>query len=164
MIKVKICGITNLNDALDACSLGADALGFVFVKDSPRYINPADAGEIIKKLPAFVTSVGLFVNASIDEVKKSITRSGVDILQFHGDESEEFCLQFNKRYIKAFQVKSHFNLVECFNNYNSAAALLLDAFSDSARGGTGKIFDWNLIPRDSLKPLIIAGGLSKEKL
>ena len=99
MIKVKICGITNLNDALHAAELGVDALGFVFVEDSPRFIKPNDASKIFGRLPPFLSKVGLFVNPSIDEVKKVINMCHFDLIQFHGDESPTFCEQFNLPYI-----------------------------------------------------------------
>lgn len=159
MIKVKICGITNLEDASTASMLGADALGFVFVPESPRYIDPFDAGLIIQKLPPFIKTVGLFVNSTANFIEKAVNDSGIDIIQFHGDESEEFCSQFNKNYIKAFQVQETLNLIEYCDIYKSASAILLDTFSKNARGGTGQTFNWDLIPKDCVKPLIIAGGL-----
>ena len=164
MIKVKICGITNLNDALHAAELGADALGFVFVEDSPRFIKPNDASKIIDRLPPFLSKVGLFVNPSIDEVKQAINTCHFDLIQFHGDESASFCEQFNSPYIKAISVENELSLVEYEKEYDSASAFLLDSFSKDARGGTGNIFDWNLIPQNISKPIIVAGGLNKDNL
>ena len=164
MIKVKICGITNLNDALHAAELGADALGFVFVEDSPRFIKPIDASKIISRLPPFLSKVGLFVNPSIDEVKQVINLCHFDLIQFHGDESPTFCEQFNLPYIKAISVENELSLVEYEKEYKSASAFLLDSFSKDARGGTGNIFDWNLIPQNISKPIIVAGGLNKGNL
>ena len=161
MIKVKICGITNLNDALHAAELGADALGFVFVEDSPRFIKPNDASKIIGRLPPFLSKVGLFVNPSIDEVKKVINMCHFDLIQFHGDESPTFCEQFNLPYIKAISVENELSLLEYEKEYESASAFLLDSFSKDVRGGTGNIFDWNLIPQNISKPIIVAGGLNK---
>lgn len=163
-IKIKICGITNIEDALNASLLGADALGFVFVGKSPRYITPLNTSIIIDALPPFISKVGLFVNPSKEEVEDAIRVAKFDLLQFHGDEDEEFCNQFNLPYIKAFSVKSEVNLVEYETNYNSASALLLDTYSEKARGGTGTTFDWNLIPAEESKPLIIAGGLNNENI
>jgi phosphoribosylanthranilate isomerase len=164
MIKVKICGITNLSDAIHAAELGADALGFVFVEDSPRFITPSDASKIIGKLPPFLSTVGLFVNPSIDTVKQVVNICHLDLIQFHGDESPSFCEQFNFPYIKAISVKSELSLVEYERDYASASAFLLDSFSDVARGGTGNRFDWNLIPKNISKPIIVAGGLNKDNL
>lgn len=163
-IKIKICGITNIDDALNASLLGADALGFVFVGKSPRYITPLNTSIIIDALPPFISKVGLFVNPSKEEVEDAIRVAKFDLLQFHGDENEEFCNQFNLPYIKAISVKSEVNLVEYETNYNSASALLLDTYSEKARGGTGTTFDWNLIPAEESKPLIIAGGLNNENI
>ena len=117
MIKVKICGITNLNDALHAAELGADALGFVFVEDSPRFIKPNDASKIIDRLPPFLSKVGLFVNPSIDEVKQVINICHFDLIQFHGDESPSFCEQFNLPYIKAISVENELSLLEYEKEY-----------------------------------------------
>ena len=163
-IKIKICGITNIEDALNASLLGADALGFVFVGKSPRYITPLNTSIIIDALPPFISKVGLFVNPSKEEVEDAIRVAKFDLLQFHGDENEEFCNQFNLPYIKAISIKSEVNLVEYETNYNSASALLLDTYSEKARGGTGTTFDWNLIPAEESKPLIIAGGLNNENI
>ncbi len=164
IVKIKICGITNFEDALNASRLGADALGFVFVENSPRYIKPHDAAHIINKLPPFINKVGLFVDPSKQEVEDAARIANFDILQFHGDESEGFCNQFNLPYIKAISVKTDVNLLEYSRQYASASALLLDAYSEEARGGTGKTFDWNLIPKEGSIPLIVAGGLNNENI
>ena len=158
--KIKICGITNIKDAIDAVDLGVDALGFVFFKESPRYIEPIKARKIINTLPAFILRVGLFVNASKGDVLSSINESGVNILQFHGDETEQFCNQFNLPYIKAIPFQDELNLLECCKLFTSCSAILIDTFSDNMRGGTGKTFNWNLIPKNLPLPLIIAGGLN----
>ena len=164
LVKIKICGITNFEDALNASRLGADALGFVFVENSPRYIKPHDAAHIINKLPPFINKVGLFVDPSKQEVEDAARIANFDLLQFHGDESEGFCNQFNLPYIKAISVKTDVNLLEYSRQYASASALLLDAYSEEARGGTGKTFDWNLIPKEGSIPLIVAGGLNNENI
>ena len=164
IVKIKICGITNFEDALNASRLGADALGFVFVENSPRYIKPHDAAHIINKLPPFINKVGLFVDPSKQEVEDAARIANFDLLQFHGDESEGFCNQFNLPYIKAISVETDVNLLEYSRQYASASALLLDAYSEEARGGTGKTFDWNLIPKEGSIPLIVAGGLNNENI
>ena len=162
--RVKICGITKKKDALFASNLGVDALGFVFYKDSPRYIDPIDAGKIISCLHPFVLRVGVFVNNDAAFVRDSIIKSKINFLQFHGDESEEYCNQFNLPYIKAISMKEDINLLECCNNYKSASALLLDTFSKKLKGGTGTVFDWKKIPRNLGLRLIIAGGLNSENI
>ena len=162
--KVKFCGITNLQDAISAAELGADALGFVFYPKSPRFISPKNAKEIIKKLPPFISMVGLFVNQSKSEVEEVIKDCPLNLLQFHGDENEAFCKQYNLPYIKAISMKSDVDLLKCVQEYNSAKALLLDTFSKDARGGSGEVFDWKMIPPNTLKPIIVAGGLTPENV
>ena len=162
--KVKFCGITNLQDAISAAELGADALGFVFYPKSPRFISPKNAKEIIKKLPPFISMVGLFVNQSKSEVEEVIKDCPLNLLQFHGDENESFCKQYNLPYIKAISMKSDVDLLKCIQEYNSAKALLLDTFSKVARGGSGEVFDWKMIPPNTLKPIIVAGGLTPENV
>ena len=164
MTKVKFCGITNLKDAISAAELGADALGFVFYPKSPRFISPKNAKEIIKKLPPFISMVGLFVNQSKSEVEEVIKGCPLNLLQFHGDENESFCKQYNLPYIKAISMKSDVDLLKCIQEYNSAKALLLDTFSKVARGGSGEVFDWKMIPPNTLKPIIVAGGLTPENV
>ena len=157
--KVKICGITNLKNALEASEIGVDALGFVFFKDSPRYIDPIEAGKIINLLPTFVLRVGLFVNPSKNEVLSAISDSRINMIQFHGDENEEFCNQFNLPYIKAVAFRDDLNLLEYCKLYTSSSAILVDTYSEKLRGGTGKTFDWDLLPKELPLPIIIAGGL-----
>ncbi|MDC1173583.1 phosphoribosylanthranilate isomerase [Methylophilaceae bacterium] len=164
MTKVKFCGITNLKDAISAAELGADALGFVFYPKSPRFISPKNAKEIIKKLPPFISMVGLFVNQSKSEVEEVIKGCPLNLLQFHGDENESFCKQYNLPYIKAITMKSDVDLLKCIQEYNSAKALLLDTFSKVARGGSGEVFDWKMIPPNTLKPIIVAGGLTPDNV
>ena len=157
--KIKICGITNLKNALEAVELGVDALGFVFLTESPRYIRPKKARAIIDLLPSFVLRVGLFVNAPKEEVLLAITESRVNLLQFHGDEDEKFCNQFNLPYIKAISFQKGVNLIEYCKLFNTSSAILIDTYSKSMRGGTGETFNWDLIPKPLPLPLIIAGGL-----
>lgn len=162
--RVKICGITRLEDALDAIDAGADALGFVFYPPSPRAVTAARAQSMIKKLPPFVSKVGLFVNASAQDVLQAIHIAGLDCLQFHGDESADFCAQFNLPYYKAIRVKPESNLLQCEADFATATALLLDTYSEQAVGGTGKTFDWHLIPAGLSKPILLAGGLEADNV
>lgn len=159
-VKVKFCGITNLEDAISASDLGADALGFVFYSKSSRFISPEKASEIIQELPPFISTVGLFVNQSKSEVEEAIKTCPLNLLQFHGDEDELFCKQFNLAYIKAILMKPDVNLLKCIKDFNSAKALLLDSYSEDIRGGSGMVFDWKSIPLNTRKPLIVAGGLN----
>jgi phosphoribosylanthranilate isomerase len=158
--KVKFCGITNLDDAITASELGANALGFVFYPKSSRFISPKKANEIIQKLPPFISTVGLFVNQSKLEVEDTIKACPLNLLQFHGDEDELFCKQYNLPYIKAISMKPDVNLLKCIEEYDSAKALLLDSYSRKTRGGSGKVFDWKSIPLNTSKPFIVAGGLN----
>jgi len=162
--KIKICGITNLRNAREAARLGVDALGFVFFSESPRYIEPKKARVIINLLPSFVSRVGLFVNAPKEEVLSAISESRVNVLQFHGDEEEEFCNQFNLPYIKAISFKDGINLLEYCQLYASSSAILIDTYSQKMRGGTGKTFNWDLIPKQLPLPIIIAGGLDSKNV
>ncbi|WP_018985132.1 phosphoribosylanthranilate isomerase [Methylophilus methylotrophus] len=162
--RVKICGITRQQDALEAISAGADALGFVFYAPSPRAVLPAEVQAITAMLPPFVSKVGLFVNASASEVREAIVTAGLDCLQFHGDESADYCAQFNLPYYKAIRVKPEVNLIQCELDFASATALLLDTYSEKAVGGTGEAFDWSVIPAGMQKPLVLAGGLNPDNV
>ncbi|MFT2112284.1 phosphoribosylanthranilate isomerase [Marinomonas sp. 2405UD68-3] len=162
--RVKICGITNLDDALTAASLGADALGFVFYKKSPRYIDPIKANEIVANLPPFVTPVALFVDALDQDVESLIEGNSRWIIQFHGNELEKDCLKFGRPYIKALRVKNEDYLLSQLTEYPSASALLLDAYKEGVPGGTGETFNWDVIPKDMKMPLILAGGLSPSNI
>ena len=162
MTKVKICGITNKDDALAAAEFGADALGFVFYPKSPRYIEPERAREIIEELPPFVTSVGVFVNEWKEKVEEIIEVSGIGAVQLHGEESPAYCASFrNVKVIKAFRVSDEFD-PERLKNY-SVDACLLDAYSKDAYGGTGETFSWEIARRVSAYGrIILAGGLTPE--
>lgn len=160
MTKVKICGITNYDDAIYASECGADALGFVFYKKSPRYINPADAQAIIKKLPPFIQSVGLFVNHTKDEINQINHLVDLNLFQFHGDEDPLFCQSLSHPFIKAIRVKDKNDIINAFSNFQLAKAILVDKFSNHTYGGTGESFDWSLIPKNHQKPMILAGGLN----
>jgi len=162
--RVKICGITNLDDALAAASLGADALGFVFYKKSPRYIDPIKANEIVANLPPFITPVALFVDALDQDIENLIEGSSRWVIQFHGNELEEDCLKFGRPYIKALRVKNEDYLLSQLTKYPSASALLLDAYKEGVPGGTGETFNWEVIPKDMKIPIILAGGLSPSNI
>lgn len=159
MVRVKICGITNLDDALAAVGTGADALGFVFHEKSPRNVSPQKAAAIIAQLPPFVQTVGLFVDADIERVNWVADFSGLDLIQLHGDEDSDYCTEIRRRVIKAFRVKEAASLA-AIARYG-VAGYLLDAWSADAHGGTGRAFDWGLLRdlgRD--RPIILAGGLN----
>ena len=159
MTRVKICGITREEDLSAAAELGADAIGLVFYAKSPRFVAASRAAELLHRLPPFVTSVGLFVNAVEEEVRAVLDEARVDMLQFHGDETPEFCRSFGLPYLKAVRVKPGVDLVQYALRYADARGLLLDAFVEGIPGGTGLAFDWNLIPRDLPLPLVLSGGL-----
>jgi phosphoribosylanthranilate isomerase len=157
--RVKICGITRPEDALVAVDLGVDALGLVFYAPSPRNVTIATAADVARQIPAFVSVVGLFVNAEPSFVEEVIANVGLSLLQFHGDETPEDCERFGLPYIKAIRVKADTNLVQYARDFTSAKALLLDTYTEGVAGGTGQVFDWNLIPNTLPKPVILAGGL-----
>jgi len=163
-VRVKICGITRVEDAFNAVSSGADAIGLVFYGPSPRNVEIAQAAEIANKIPAFVTVVGLFVNAEPDFVREVISRVKLDLLQFHGDETPQQCASYGLPFIKAIRVKSDTNLVQCAKDFSASKALLLDTFTDGVAGGTGHVFDWSLIPASLDKPVILAGGLNVQNV
>jgi len=161
--RVKICGITNLEDALCAVMAGADALGFVFYKGSPRYILPAEAGNIVSALPPFVTTVGLFVNAGSETIRQTMQTAGLGVVQLHGDETSAECCLDPYPVIKAVRVRDAGSLAG--TEQFKVSALLLDAWSDQQYGGTGEIFDWQLAKKlTGENPLILAGGLDPENV
>ena len=162
--RIKICGITRLEDAKASVHAGCDALGFVFYKESPRYIALDAFKVIVKELPPFVTKTGLFVNADPAEIEEAIQSGLVNVLQFHGDETPDFCRQFNFPYIKAVAVSSSVDLIQYAKDFHDAEALLLDAYHEHLKGGTGQTFDWNLIPQSLSKPIVLAGGLTVDNV
>jgi phosphoribosylanthranilate isomerase len=163
MTRIKICGITNVEDAVMAVEAGADALGFVFYQGSPRYISPEQAAAIIRRLPPFVQTVGLFVNEASATVNAIANRCGLDIIQLHGEETPEYCRSMTRRVIKAFRVKDESSLEEMANY--QVAACLLDAWSPKAHGGTGTTFNWDIAARAAAsRPIILAGGLTPENV
>ncbi|HDZ77286.1 MAG TPA: phosphoribosylanthranilate isomerase [Candidatus Omnitrophica bacterium] len=164
MGRVKICGITNLTDALFAEAVGASVLGFVFYEKSPRYISPKAAKAIISKLSVFTLSAGIFVNQKTSEVKKIAKFCNLDVLQFHGDETPKYCAQFKQyRTVKAFRISTKEDLVN-IKKYDTDA-ILLDAYSKGFFGGTGKRFNWQIVKKLKInKPIILSGGLTPENV
>ena len=159
MTRVKVCGITRVEDALAAARSGADGIGLVFYERSPRHVSIAQARQLAGALPPFVTIVGLFVNAEAAFVREVLENVPLDLLQFHGDETPEYCAQFNKPFLKAIRVKAGVNLLQCASDFRGARGLLLDAHVEGVPGGTGTAFDWELIPGDLPLPVILSGGL-----
>jgi len=166
MVKVKICGITSYEDARAAVEAGADALGFVFYDKSPRFINPVKAAGIISRLPPFIQTVGLFVNEETAQVNWTADYCGIDVVQLHGDETPEDCLEVKRRVIKAFRVQKIVSLdpLEKYQDYQ-VAGYLLDAWSPDAYGGTGRTFNWELAQSaKQYGPVILAGGLTADNI
>lgn len=153
-----------MEDALQAVKNGADAIGLVFYAPSPRNVSIQKAIEISQQVPAFVSVVGLFVNAEQDFVREVSSQVKLDLLQFHGDETSEECAQYGKPFIKAIRVKAGINLVQCAEDFSAAKGLLLDTYTEGVAGGTGHVFDWDLIPENLNKPVILAGGLNAENV
>ena len=158
--RVKICGITRPADGVAAAQAGADAIGFVFYPKSPRYLSAERAIEIRDALPPFVQTVALFVNADAAQVSQVLGRVKPALLQFHGDETPEFCGQFGVPYVKAARVRQGLDLLEYLRPFQEAAAWLLDSFVE-AYGGVGERFDWSLAPRKLERPLVLSGGLER---
>ena len=163
MVKVKICGITTVDDALMAVAAGADALGFVFHSLSPRNIGVEAAAAIIREVPPFVQTVGLFVNVPIEYVNDTVEATGLDVVQLHGDETPEYCRLVGRRVVKAFRIKD-IDSLEPIRRY-SVAGFLLDAWSPKAYGGTGMTFNWDIAKvAEQYGPIILAGGLTPENV
>ncbi len=172
--RIKICGLTRIEDLQAAVAAGADAVGFVFYAPSPRYVAPETAATLLAALPPFVSSVGLFVNASTEEIAAALAIAPVSLLQFHGDETVEQCVQaakaVNRPFIRAIRVKPGLlaqDLLEYEFAYRASgslfAGLLLDAFVDGYGGG-GKVFDWSLIPEELAPRVVLSGGLSEQNV
>ncbi len=158
--RVKICGITRPEDGQAAAVAGADAIGLVFHEASPRAVTPEVAAEIVAVLPPFVTVVGLFVDAAAARIESVLSRVRLDCLQFHGDESPADCERFPVPYIKVARVRPGFDLVQYAVGYRHARAMLVDAYVPGLPGGTGRTFDWDLLPARLPLPLVLSGGLS----
>lgn len=158
-VRLKICGITRPEDGLLAAKLGADALGLVFYPQSPRYLEAQRACDVVAVLPPFVCVVGLFMNAEPEFVNRVLESVPVDMLQFHGDETPDYCTSFGRRYIKAVPMMDNHDVAAYTERFTTAAGFLLDAVRPGEAGGTGRRFDWNLIPDRLARPVIVAGGL-----
>ena len=162
MVRVKICGITNLGDALVAAEYGADALGFVFFKGSPRYVPPDEARKIILGLPSFITTVGVFVDEEPEEVERILKHTAVDVAQLHGHEPPEACMA-GRRVIKAIRIKELADL-EPLRHYR-VSAFLLDTYAPDSFGGTGQTFNWDIaVDAKQFGKIILAGGLNPDNI
>lgn len=158
--RIKICGITRIEDGIRAAALGVDAIGLVFVARSPRFIAVEQARAVIAQLPPLVTAVGLFMDMPVQDVARILERVPLGLLQFHGDESPEECDAHNKPYIKAVPMQSPEQALEYAGRYPNAQGYLLDSHGLGKIGGSGECFDWSAIPLGFSKPLILAGGLT----
>jgi phosphoribosylanthranilate isomerase len=156
--RIKICGLTREQDVDAAVAAGADALGFVFYPPSPRYVDLDRAAALMARVPPFVTIVGLFVNAQPEKVEAALARLPIQLLQFHGDETDGDCRRYGRPYLKAARVRQGFDLLNYAASFPGAAGLLLDAFAEGYGGG-GEAFDWSLIPPGLAQPVILSGGL-----
>ncbi|MBC3423958.1 MULTISPECIES: phosphoribosylanthranilate isomerase [unclassified Pseudomonas] len=163
-VRTKICGITRIEDALAAVEAGADAIGFVFYAKSPRAVDVRQARAIIEQLPPFVTTVGLFVNASRCELNEILEVVPLDLLQFHGDETPADCGGYHRPWIKALRVRPGDDIEAACQQYSGARGILLDTYVAGVPGGTGEAFDWSLVPKRLSKPIILAGGLSADNV
>jgi phosphoribosylanthranilate isomerase len=165
MVKIKICGITNLEDALLAAELGADALGFIFFAKSPRHVAPETARSIIAQLPPFVAAVGVFVDEAAAVVQELAANVGLDWVQLHGQESPEYCLSLGHKVIKGFRIQDEDSLRLLADYQGAAQALLLDTYKKGQVGGTGEIFDWHLARKaKKYGRIILAGGLTSDNV
>lgn len=164
MVRVKVCGITNLDDALAAIELGAHALGFIFVPSSPRHVTTEEAAHIISQLPPFVTKVGVFADAPMEQLKEFMNACPLDLIQLHGEESPAYCTALFPRAIKAFRVKDE-GILSLISNYQ-ASAYLLDTFDTAMLGGTGQRFDWRIAQKAvaSGRLIILSGGLNPDNI
>lgn len=163
-VRVKVCGITRSEDAEVAVQCGADAIGFVFWSHSARYIDVDSARRIVEVIPPFVCTVGVYVDPDAAWVEETARMAKLGLLQFHGDESPEFCNQFSQPYIKAIRVKPDTDLLQYAERYRTAKGLLLDTYAANMPGGTGHVFDWQLIPQQLPLPLILSGGLNPDNV
>ena len=161
--RIKICGITREQDLEAAVEAGVDAIGFVFYPPSKRCITPRRARQLADLLPPFVTATGLFVNLPADQVQATADTARLQLLQFHGEETPEFCEQFTLPYIKAARVEPGLDLVKYERNFKTARGLLLDAFVEGYGGG-GEVFDWSLIPKEVAARAVLSGGLRAENV
>jgi len=163
-VRIKICGITRVEDALAAVNAGADAIGLVFYEPSPRHVSIEMAKRICAAMPPFVTIVALFVDEQRKQIETILQDVPINLLQFHGDESEQDCLGFSTPYIKAIKVRESTDVQYAEAEFKSAQAILVDTYKKGVAGGTGELFDWSLLPEVHTKPLILAGGLKPENI
>lgn len=164
MTRIKICGITRVEDALAAARAGADAIGLVFHAASPRAVSIEQARTVVKALPPFVTTVGLFVDAAEETIRSVLDQVPLDLLQFHGDEPDTFCQRFARPYIKAVRVRPGDDLDALAANWPGASGILLDSYKPGVPGGTGETFDWSMIPAQRSWTLVLAGGLQSQNV
>lgn len=161
--RIKICGLTRPEDVDAAVAAGADAVGFVFYPKSPRYVTPAQAAALVRRLPPFVLAVGLFVNEDPATLQTILEQVPLNLLQFHGDERPEDCSRWGRPYLRAARVQPGLDLVQYAADFSGARALLLDAFVEGYGGG-GHVFDWRLIPPNLSLPIILSGGLNPDNV
>lgn len=162
--RIKICGLKDPAHARLAAEEGADAVGLVFYPPSPRNVEPAQAAAVSAALPPYVSAVGLFVDPAPEQVRDILARVHLDVLQFQGDESPDFCASFGLPWVRAVRMEEGVDLVECAKRFHGAKALLLDAHVAGIPGGTGVSFDWKAIPRHLPVPIILSGGLSPDNV
>ena len=158
--RVKICGITRVEDALAAARLGADAVGLVFYAKSPRAVSIAQAQAVVRALPPFVTIVGLFVDAAPEEIREVLAAVPLDLLQFHGNEAPQACRDYGRPYLKVVHMAEDTDVVDLARPYGDVAGILVDTYVQGVPGGTGRSFDWSRLPAALACPLILAGGLT----
>jgi phosphoribosylanthranilate isomerase len=162
--RVKICGFTQVNEAVVAAELGVDAIGLVFYPPSPRHVSIDQAIKIVSALPAFVTVVALFVDEKESEIRQVMSNVSIDCLQFHGDEQADECRIYHKPYMKAIRMKETVDVAKIAEQYHDASALLLDAYHSGIKGGSGQRFNWDLIPEKCSLPIVLAGGLDQNNV
>ena len=162
--RIKICGITRPEDGIEAARLGVDAVGLVFYSMSPRAVTPSQAAEIVAALPPFVTTVGLFVDPEPVNVEVVLAQVSLDLIQFHGDETPEFCACFGRPYLKAIRMREGVDLAAERQRYRDARGLLLDTYQPGIPGGTGEAFEWGRVPQDLAASIVLAGGLGPDNV
>ncbi|KTD21551.1 phosphoribosylanthranilate isomerase [Legionella londiniensis] len=163
-VRIKLCGMTRQQDIHTAAALGIDAIGLIFYPNSPRAISIGEAKGLLSQFPVFMSAVAVFVNPEKKLVEEVIAALPIQYLQFHGDESPDFCEQFALPYIKAIPASSKDNIIHLASLYGNAAAILLDTPSITQRGGSGQVFDWQVIPESLNQPIILAGGLTPQNI